>query len=275
MRISLAVLLIAAAAGYIDRAQGASLEPEIVYFQSGGKTLGGELYRPKGLGPFPTLLYNHGSAPGMLSSQASRAIAPRFVQNGWVFFMPYRRGQGLSAGAGPYIGDEISSARKRGGSKEASETLARLLVTGHLEDQLAAFEWLKAQDYVVRSRIAASGNSFGGVEAVLGSSEAPYCAVAAASTASESWAASLPLQNALKNAARHSNSPVFLFQARNDYDLSPNKAMLEELQFSGRPAESRVYPVFGGTAKEGHSFAYLGGDVWFPDLFNFLAKHCK
>lgn len=270
-----ALLSIVVASAVIDLAQAASLEPEVVYFMSGDKTLGGELYKPEGPGPFPALLYNHGSAPGMLNSTASRALAPLFIRSGWVFFMPYRRGQGLSSGAGPYIGDEISAARRRGGSKEASEMLAKLLVTAHLEDQLAAFDWLKAQDYVIRSRIAAGGNSFGGVEAVLGSSKAPYCAVAAASAASESWAESMPLQRALRSAARGAKSPVFLFQAQNDYDLSPNKAMFEELKLAGRPAESRVYPAFGRTVREGHSFAYLGGDIWFPDLLNFFNTHCK
>lgn len=35
---------------------------EIVHFPSGKLTLGGELFRPKGKGPFPAILYNHGSA---------------------------------------------------------------------------------------------------------------------------------------------------------------------------------------------------------------------
>src|SRR5215475_5636595 len=72
---------------------------EMVTINAGSRTLSGVLYRPVGLGPFPAVLYNHGSAPGMLNNQAFEAIGPQFVARGWVFFAPYRRGQGLSAQA--------------------------------------------------------------------------------------------------------------------------------------------------------------------------------
>ena len=71
--------------------------------------LHGVLYKPAGSGPFPAIVYNHGSAPGMLSEEAFEALGPVYASHGWVFFGPYRRGQGLSASAGPYIGDEIAA----------------------------------------------------------------------------------------------------------------------------------------------------------------------
>ena len=104
---------------------------EVVSFPSGELTLHGVLYKPKGAGPFPAVVYNHGSAPGMLSSEAFEAIGPLFASRGWVFFGPYRRGQGLSASAGPYIGDEIAAAEKRGGMAAAESTMIRLLKTDH------------------------------------------------------------------------------------------------------------------------------------------------
>jgi carboxymethylenebutenolidase len=55
---------------------------------------------------------------------------------------PYRRGQGLSASAGPFIGDEIAAAEKKGGIAAGAETMVRLLETDHLVDQLAALAWL-------------------------------------------------------------------------------------------------------------------------------------
>jgi hypothetical protein len=60
-------------------------QPEIVYFSSGRLTLGGELYRPTGRGPFPAVLYNHGSAEGMLSDAASSAMGPRYAARGWIY----------------------------------------------------------------------------------------------------------------------------------------------------------------------------------------------
>src|SRR6201993_5632824 len=106
---------------------------EIVTFPSGEITLHGVLYRPEGTGPFPAVIYNHGSAPGMMSEQAFTALGPVFASHGWVFFGPYRRGQGLSASAGPYIGDQIAAAEKTGGGSAAAATMVRLLQTDHLD----------------------------------------------------------------------------------------------------------------------------------------------
>src|SRR6266853_1197269 len=77
----------------------AAVVSETVTFKNGTLTLHGLLYKPAGNGPFPAVLYNHGSARGMLSHEAFEAIAPQYVSRGWVFFAPYRRGQGLSATA--------------------------------------------------------------------------------------------------------------------------------------------------------------------------------
>ncbi len=138
------------------------LAPEVVSFPSGTLTLHGVLYRPEGTGPFPAVVYNHGSAPGMMSREAFEALGPLFASRGWVFFGPYRRGQGLSADAGPFIGDQIDTAQKSGGIRAGAAEMVRLLETDHLTDQLAALAWLRKQDFVRRDWIAVAGNSFGG-----------------------------------------------------------------------------------------------------------------
>ena len=85
-----------------------------VVFPSGDLTLHGVVYRPEGKGPFPAVVYNHGSAAGMLSKTGFDALGPVFASHGWVFFGPYRRGQGLSASAGPYIGDQSRQPKRTG-----------------------------------------------------------------------------------------------------------------------------------------------------------------
>ena len=40
------------------------LAADVVSFPSGELTLQGVLYKPAGPGPFPAVVYNHGSAPG-------------------------------------------------------------------------------------------------------------------------------------------------------------------------------------------------------------------
>jgi dipeptidyl aminopeptidase/acylaminoacyl peptidase len=297
--------------------------PETVTFPSGKVTLGGVLYRPEGKGPFPAILYNHGSAPGMLSNEAFAALGPVFASRGWVFFAPYRRGQGLSESAGPYIGDQINLARRRGlrrgvmfgavaflvftslllavTSKKpswmrmlgiallailaaynvyrhifrvAGAELVRVLATDHLDDQVAAYDWLSRQDFVQPGRIAVAGNSFGGIETVFGSERLKYCAAIDAAGGAESWSLAPALRSRMMQAVRNSQAPIFFFQAENDYSLAPSRTLSAAMQDAGKPAEVRIYPAFGKSAAEGHSFARRATSVWADDVFRFLDKYC-
>lgn len=242
---------------------------KIIAFPSGNLSLHGVLYKPPGSGPFPAVLFNHGSAPGNYSDKAISALGPLFASRGWVFFAPYRRGQGLSQSAGSYIGDQIAAAVKKGGMAAGAATMIHLLETDHLNDQLAALAWLQAQAFVQRKRIATIGNSFGGIEAVLGAEHAPYCA------AIESWSRSSELQAFMKRSVRNSRAPTFFFQAENDYDLSPSRVLSAEMKAAGKTSEMKIFPSFGASTQEGHSFAYMGGPIWIDDAFRFLNKYCR
>jgi carboxymethylenebutenolidase len=248
---------------------------EVISFASGNLTLSGVLYKPEGVGPFPAILYNHGSAPGMLSKDAFEALGPVFARRGWVFFGPYRRGQGLSSAAGPFIGDQIDVAQKNGGIRAGAATMVRLLETDHLKDQLAALAWLRTQNFVQPDRIAVAGNSFGGVEAVLGAETASYCAAIDSAGGAQSWAVAPELQAVMIRAVRTSRAPVFFFQAANDYDLSPSRALSTAMKEAGKESDMKIYPPYGETAADGHSFGYFGSAVWADDVFRFLQQHCN
>jgi len=233
-----------------------------VAYSSGGPILKGLLYKPEGEGPFPVMIFNHGSAPGMWNNKAFEQIAPRFTNRGWVFFAPYRRGQGLSESAGPFISDEISRAQKNrllrdipviaiivillivmlfrnARSKRiwfrvisavtlvvsgaaisyasqmsaGATTMVRALETEHLNDHLAALEWVKTQSFTDSNRIATGGNSFGGIVTVLAAERVPYCAAFDAAGGARSWVAAPLLRSRMKLAARNSQSPILFFQA--------------------------------------------------------------
>lgn len=248
---------------------------ELVSFPSGNLTLHGVLYKPKGTGPFPAVVYNHGSAPGMLSSEAFEVLGPVFASRGWVFFGPYRRGQGLSASAGPFIGDQIAAAQKKGGVRAGAAAMVRLLETDHLNDQLAALAWLRKQGFVWPDRIAVAGNSFGGVEAVLGAETGSYCATIDSAGGAQSWALAPELQVLMTRAVRNSRAPVLFFQAENDYDLSPSRTLSVAMKEAGKVFEMKIYPAYGTTVEDGHSFGYFGSAVWADDVFRFLEQHCR
>jgi carboxymethylenebutenolidase len=247
---------------------------DIVAFPSGEITLHGALYTPEGPGPFPAMVYNHGSASGMLSKQAFDALGPVFASRGWVFFGPYRRGQGLSASAGPYIGDQIAAAEKNGGISAGAAAMVRLLQTDHLNDQLAALAWLRKQGFVQPDRIAVAGNSFGGIETVLGAQQGDYCAAIDSAGGAQSWAQAPELQALMTRAVRKANAPIFFFQAANDYDLSPSKILSAVMKNAGKTYEMKIYPAYGDSSSDGHTFGYFGSAVWADDAFRFLNQHC-
>jgi len=241
---------------------------ETVSFPSGGLTLQGTIYKPQGAGPFPAVLFNHGSAPGMMSKQAFDALGPIFVSHGWILFGPYRRGQGLSADAGQYILDQIKA------SADKPATMVRLLSTDHLDDQLAALAWLRAQKDVAGDRIAVAGNSFGGIEAVLGAERGNYCAAIDSAGAAQTWSDGKEVQELMKRAVRNSRVPIFFFQAANDWDLTPSRVLSAAMKDAGKEYKVKIYPAYGDSQQDGHTFGYFGGEIWGADVFPFLDAHC-
>jgi dienelactone hydrolase len=193
----------------------------------------------------------------------------------WLLFGPFRRGQGLSEAAGPYIGDQMDAAERKGGIAARSAEAVRVLQTDHLNDQLAALAWLQQQSFVQQDRIAVAGNSFGGIEVVLGAERGHYCAAVDTAGGAQTWAQSPLLQSVMIRAVQNSQMPIFFFQAENDYDLAPSKVLSAAMRDAGKPYQLKLYPAYGKDADEGHTFGYFGASVWADDVFQFLERNCR
>jgi dienelactone hydrolase len=239
---------------------------EEVAFPAGALTLYGLLYKPDGPGPFPAILWNHGSQPqpGRL-----REAGQLFTDAGYVLFIPHRRGQGRSPG--PYIMDELRQVRREQGTAAWSQRMVDLLEE-QVEDQLAGLGYLTGQTYVDRTRLAIAGCSFGGVQTVLAAERNPGIRAAIDfSGGAHFWQSSPALRDRLVRAARQITVPMLFIQAANDYDLAPSYTLGGELERLGRQAQIWIYPAFGVTAEEGHSFCGRGASIWGPDVLAFLA----
>src|SRR3954469_112989 len=116
-----AALIVAALAGAsIDAIADTHVVAQKVTLKNDGLVLEGFLYKPDGDGPFPALIWNHGSEQRPDAGAQFDSVAAIFVPAGYVVFAPVRRGQGHSQGR--YIVDELRFARLRGGRSEAEYT---------------------------------------------------------------------------------------------------------------------------------------------------------
>jgi endonuclease YncB( thermonuclease family)/dienelactone hydrolase len=134
-------------------------------------------YKPAGAGPFPTLIFHHGSTGSgrdqvlFERSYDFKTLARWFTDRGWAVILPSRRGRGGSDG----LYDEgFAADRSQGYSCEPALALAG--AERALRDLDALTPVLLAQPFVDRERVAIGGHSRGGVLAVAWSGRRPEVA---------------------------------------------------------------------------------------------------
>lgn len=240
-----------------------------VSFPSGSVTLHGFLFKPAGNGPFPAVLWNHGSErlPGRL-----QPLADFFVGKGYAFFVPHRRGQGRSSDAGPYVMDVLRAEGQQRGPSARSAKLVEMMDV-HFQDQLAALAYLRSLAFVDAKRISVMGCSFGGIQTLLAAESAPdILAAVDFAGGAESWEGSPDLRARMIKAARNAKVPVFFIQAEGDYDLAPSRTLAKEMEKQGKPAQIHIYPSAGHTQQENHAFCVHAVDVWGPDALAYVEK---
>jgi len=125
------------------------------------------VYRPGGDGPFPTLVFNHGSTgTGRDPARFVRPIdfpelAAFFVSRGWAVVMPARRGRGGSEGE---YDEGFDADRKHGYACEAGRAIPG--ADRALRDIHAAMGTIRDMPFVDRARVAIGGQSRGGILSV-------------------------------------------------------------------------------------------------------------
>lgn len=242
-----------------------AVTPEEVTFASDAFELHGFIHRPDGEGPFPAILYNHGSErrPG-----SKPEIAAVFNASGYVVFVPHRRGHGRSPG--PYIIDQLGTRLSRGGRMVE-------LLEEQTSDVIAALAYLRQLAYVDSARIAVAGCSFGGIETMLTAERALGVRAAVAfAPAAMTWDGHPEIRERLIAAAQKSRIPIFLLQAENDYNLAPSRTLARELERAGKPYKMQIFPAYGTTRQDGHGgFCVKGGDRWGAAVLEFLDANLR
>ncbi|HSY38344.1 MAG TPA: CocE/NonD family hydrolase [Polyangia bacterium] len=248
---------------------------QLVAFRAAdGVELHGYFYLPagRGPGPFPAVLWNHGSErlPGWQPE-----LAAFYNANGFAFFIPHRRGQGQSSAAGPYIADRQPSklAMVASGASAGRKIIALHEEANH--DVEAALAWLKARPDIDPGRIVMSGVSFGGIQTLLAAEkDLGVRAFVAFAPGAMSWRGVTGLDARLETAVQHAQAPVLIVQAQNDYNLGPSQVLGPLLEKAGK-GRAVVFPAFGTTEQEGHgAFARRaeGTAVWGAMVLGFFRE---
>ncbi len=254
---------------------------EIVKFKSGNLTLCGALWKPDGKGPFPAVVYNHGSEQQNGLGKMYGGVGRFYASHGFVCLLPLRRGhsfvyhgQTLCTSEGVYFSQRQKQAAPAG--TPAHQWNMSWLQQQDIDndDVVAAVNWLETQPFVDPKLVIMSGISFGGIQTCLAAQrELPIRAFIPFAPGAMSWVQIPELHDRLKQALEKANAPVFLLQAQNDYNLGPSQYLGPVLDQKGPPNRHKIYPPFA--VEEGHKgghggFACRGMSIWSPDVFAFL-----
>jgi dienelactone hydrolase len=258
--------------------------PDTVVVHSRTLALRAIVWQPAGHGPFPAILFNHGSghASGRSTSGPDQRhpelLGPVFARHGYVFLYLYRRGDGLSRGQGVPAGDRMDSAFATRG-QQARNDIQLSALDDETDDALAGLAYLRALPDVDPNRLAVVGHSFGGAITVLVAQRdtgvKAIVAFSAAGGGGYSWDRSPELRARLITAVDRMRSAAFYIHAENDYSTGAGKALGAEMERIGKPHRVKIYPPVGHSMDDGHNFVHLAIPVWEPDVFPFLDQHVK
>jgi dienelactone hydrolase len=246
---------------------------ETLFYTADGLKLQAYLYTPQGKGPFPLVVYNHGSRPGQERLEWPVAfIAQLLVPAGYAVLVPERRGYGRSEGTA--FTEEI-------GQDRGAKFVARL--KAEARDALAAADYVLAEKRptVDATRVAMMGFSFGGLVTTFAASDPKFRAAVVQAPGALTWPRSPELRSALPDAAHRIRVPTWCGVAENDASTESTKRVCAAVAANGVATELKVYPPFtpsqpGLANAPGHTlFSPQGVTIWGEHVLAFLRQHLK
>jgi dienelactone hydrolase len=252
--------------------------PTEVFYSSGPLRIQAYLYRPPGNGPFPLVIYNHGSRENRERESWPFSYVGRILlQSGYAVLVPERRGYGRSDGL--TFSEEMRwSIGRRGAAAESPHFVDRLQAES--DDVLAALDFIRTLPFVDQRRLGVMGWSFGGIVTMFAvSRSAAFRAVVDQAGGALVWDGSAALREALLAAARQVRSPVLLMVAQNDRTTASITTLANALQVQNPATELIIYPPFTPSRNfrniaPGHLiFSEQGSAIWENDVRRFFARY--
>lgn len=233
-------------------------------------------YKPDGNGPFPTLIFHHGSTGrGTDTSRFARpndapTLGEWFKARGWAVVLPSRRGRGGSEGK---YDEGFDLNRANGYSCEP--TLSIPGADRALRDIDAVTPVILAMPFVDRNRIAVGGVSRGGILTIAWSGRQPAVPKAAINfvggwMGSSCSSASTINQTLFTRGAAFGKPTIWLY-GDNDpfYPLSHSRSNFTAYQAAGGKGTFNEYQPPAGT--NGHGIWYVP-TLWGQAMEAYLAE---
>lgn len=220
-------------------------ESSQVVFASDGLTIGAFLTKPKGEGPFPAYVHNHGA---MMREQAAASlwhspgeIDARLAAAGYVVLRPARRG---------YLGSEGNSTTYW---VQGSRLRVSQVISGAYEearDVQSAVEYLTGCPFVEGRKIAIGGHSLGGLVTVIAAAKHADLAGIVSINGGITWTQNgleqgFPAVSAVWRAeAENLSAPVLLLHGRDDTVVTPelSRELADLLEDRAAPVTLKIYP---------------------------------
>ena len=243
-----------------------------VAYKNGSLWLEGYVFKPAGRGPFPVVVWNHGSEIRPGAGAQFDNIARVFVPRGFVVFAPTRRGHDESDG--PYLNNDRARAIAMSGQRGGDSVIALRLPNDQLKDQLAGFAWLSRVPFVDAKRVIVAGCSFGGFQTLLAAEGGRARGIQAAVSLSPfamNWDHNVPARERALRGVSRVDVPVFLIQPPKDVSLGPIRDLGAEFQRLGKDYRGKVYPDTIPAEFQAHCFGGgQGNSIWAADAVAFV-----
>ena len=229
--------------------------------------------KPGGAGPFPTVVFNHGSTgrgnnPELFRrSQSSPEIAAYFVERGWMVIFPQRRGRGASDGR--Y--DEGFEPDRSRYTCHTNVSLAG--VDRAIEDLDAVMSHIKARPDVRPDRMLIAGQSRGGILAIAYAGERPASFIGVVNFVG-GWSGEACMNatrinsSAFRRGAKFPHPTLWLYGEQDFlYSLDHSKSNFEAFRAAGGKGQFHSYAAPGQAP--GH-FIIGHPALWSGDLTKYL-----
>lgn len=228
------------------------------------------VHKPAGPGPFPTLIFNHGSTgrgdnpASFVTSYSSRTLSQFFVDMGWMVIYPQRRGRGASGG----LYDEGFEPSRSGYSCLPNFSLPG--VDRAVEDLKVVLQHVRQRPDVNSAKLMIGGQSRGGILAVAFAGEYPDTFRGVINFVGgwmgEGCPTSLYINGQVfKRGAKYPGETLWLYGERDPfYSIAHSRANFRAFQSAGGKGRFEVYTSPGQVS--GHSV------IGFPGLWSEVVK---